>query len=164
MCTSSPIIPLHSINKVLTGKAENRLELIIFFLEINKIPTKQDSAVRLCVCVYKPMLYLTNHANLLHDNFIICVTYSLHIYVHRLICLNALLRLERLFTWCFASHIPPSVILTWRQWRSYTRAFAQASLHFAQASNNVVHFGTSKNTAFYNIKMLPIPPTHTRYC
>ena len=54
-----PNYSLHSINKVLTGKIENRLEFITFSLEIYKIPIKQDSAVSLCVRVYKPMLYFT---------------------------------------------------------------------------------------------------------
>ncbi|XP_065895577.1 1-phosphatidylinositol 4,5-bisphosphate phosphodiesterase beta-4-like [Dysidea avara] len=35
---------LNTVNKILTGKAENRLESIMFSLEIHKIPIKQDSA------------------------------------------------------------------------------------------------------------------------
>ena len=47
-----PIIAHHRVNKILTGKAENRLESIMFSLEIHKIPIKQDSAVSLSLLSY----------------------------------------------------------------------------------------------------------------
>jgi len=41
------------------------------------------------------------------------------------------------------------------QWHSYIPGHTRASLHFAQASENVVHTGTQENTAFYDINCSP---------
>ena len=54
-----PIIAHHRVNKILTGKAENRLESITFSLQIHKIPIKQDNAVSLSVLSYMIIVDVT---------------------------------------------------------------------------------------------------------